>query len=212
MKNTQEFTDDEERFFADFIKHIGDYVRREKRKTVSISVGADGTPVIKAPMRHPALSSVAEFASGKKKWIIGKRRLMLSSAENARLAGGPLTPSEALELMDRAKDYIPGRVALYAPTVGVQYGKLGFRFMKSRWGSCSPSGDLHFNVLLMLADPDVIDSVVVHELCHIGEMNHSKRFYDRILKVMPDYFEREEKLIKNGRSLIMRMPRKNDDN
>ena len=69
-------------------------------------------------------------------------------------------------------------------------------------GSCSSKGNLNFNCLLMLAPPKVLDSVVVHELCHRKEMNHSKRFYAEVLRVFPDYWAQDKWLKENGNILM----------
>ncbi|MBQ0100131.1 MAG: M48 family metallopeptidase, partial [Lachnospiraceae bacterium] len=61
---------------------------------------------------------------------------------------------------------------------------------------------LNFNCLLMLAPPEVMDSVVVHELCHLKQMNHSKKFYDEVLRVMPDYRARQKWLKEHGAELL----------
>ena len=98
--------------------------------------------------------------------------------------------------------YIPGRVACYAPIVGVTYGKITFRIYKSKWGSCKADGSLAFNILLMLTPDEIIDSVIVHELCHRLEMNHSGRFYRQVYRVCPDYDERY-RWLKNHRDEIM---------
>ena len=79
------------------------------------------------------------------------------------------------------------------------------RVMKTRWGSCSSKGNLNFNCLLMLAPPEVLDSVVVHELCHRKHMNHSAAFYAEIDRVFPDYKIHHAWLKKNGRALMNRV-------
>lgn len=117
----------------------------------------------------------------------------------------PLTSEEIRELADKALNVIPERVAYYAPKVGVTYGRITIRNQRTRWGSCSAKGNLNFNCLLMLTPPEVIDSVVVHELCHRKEMNHSKRFYDEVLRVYPNYFECDRWLKKNGGAIMRRM-------
>ena len=119
----------------------------------------------------------------------------------------PITYDEVKKLADEALKYIPERVKFYAPKVGVTYGKITIRNQRSRWGSCSSKGNLNFNCLLMLTPPEVIDSVVVHELCHRKEMNHSDKFYAEILKVFPDYWKWNKWLKENGNLLIKRMMR-----
>ena len=100
---------------------------------------------------------------------------------------------------------IPGRVAHFAPLVGVTYGRITVRNQRTRWGSCSSKGNLNFNCLLMLAPPGILDYVVVHELCHRKEMNHSPKFWAEVAKVMPDYKERQKWLRTEGSSIMRRM-------
>ena len=79
------------------------------------------------------------------------------------------------------------------------------RAQRTRWGSCSSSGNLNFNCLLALVPPAVLDYVVVHELCHRLEMNHSPRFWQEVGRVMPDYEEHKKWLRENGAELIERL-------
>lgn len=116
-----------------------------------------------------------------------------------------MPPEELKTLTDRAKQVFPARVAYYAPLVGVSYGRITVRHQRTRWGSCSSKGNLNFNCLLMLAPPEVIDSVVVHELCHRKVMNHSKRFYAEVLRVFPEYRKWQKWLRLNGSALMRRM-------
>ena len=90
------------------------------------------------------------------------------------------------------------RVAYYAEKLGVSYGKITLRQQKTRWGSCSSEKNLNFNWKLILAPPEVLDYVVVHELCHLKEMNHSKAFWDEVGKVMPEYETYKLWLKENG--------------
>ena len=84
-------------------------------------------------------------------------------------------------LADQAVKTIPERVRYYAPLIGVTYGKITIRNQRTRWGSCSSKGNLNFNCLLMLAPPEALDSVVVYELCHRKEMNHSKMKWNQLM-------------------------------
>jgi predicted metal-dependent hydrolase len=87
--------------------------------------------------------------------------------------------------------------------VGVDYRRITIRSQKTRWGSCSSSGNLNFNCLLLLAPPEVLDYVVVHELCHRKEMNHSPRFWAEVGRVLPDYKKRNKWLKENGSRLML---------
>ena len=84
----------------------------------------------------------------------------------------------------------------------VTYGRITIRDQKSRWGSCSGKGNLNFNWRLILAPEEVLDYVVVHELAHRLEMNHSVRFWGHVERVLPDYKDRRLWLRKNGDGLM----------
>lgn len=90
-------------------------------------------------------------------------------------------------LVGQAQAYLPGRVAEFAPRVGVKPQGFSVRFYKSRWGSCNRRGELQFNWLLMMAPPAVVDYVVVHELAHLRHFDHSPAFWQVVREVMPDY-------------------------
>ena len=86
----------------------------------------------------------------------------------------------------------------------MEYGRVTIRAQRTRWGSCTARGDLSFNCLLMLAPPEAIDSVVVHELCHRRHMDHSPAFYTEVLRAFPDYHEWQRWLKENGPVLLAR--------
>ncbi len=118
------------------------------------------------------------------------------------------TPEEIkrLSVMDKrfrsaAKEYFPKRVAYYHQQTGGNYTKITIRDQKTRWGSCSSSGTLSFNYRLMYAPPRVLDYVVVHELCHLTHMNHSKDFWNMVASIMPDYKSYRQWLKDHGREL-----------
>ena len=85
--------------------------------------------------------------------------------------------------------------------MGVSYERVSIRAQKTRWGSCSGNGNLSFNWKLSLVPDEILDYVVVHELAHRKEMNHSPRFWAVVEKELPDYRERREKLKKMGKQL-----------
>jgi predicted metal-dependent hydrolase len=105
-------------------------------------------------------------------------------------------------LVTRAKRVIPVKVRKFAELIGVTYGRITIRNQKTRWGSCSAEGNLNFNCVLMRAPEEIVDYVVVHELCHRIHMNHSKAFWGEVEKVIPDYKERRNWLRDNEKELM----------
>ena len=177
-------------------------VIRSDRKTFAIQI-KNNKLIVRAP-RSASDAAITELLRKNQKWIdthIKKAQARQAAAESCR----KLTDNELRELAEMAREEIPRRVAYYAPIVGVDYGRITIRCQKTRWGSCSAKGNLNFNCLLMLAPPDVLDSVVVHELCHRLEMNHSERFYAQVLRVFPRYYECRKWLKDNGASLMARL-------
>lgn len=117
-----------------------------------------------------------------------------------------MTEEELRALTEQAKPVFFARVGFYAPIVGVSVGRITVRHQKSRWGSCSSKGNLNFNCLLLLAPPEVLDLVVVHELCHLKVMNHSKAFYEELERAYPEWKTWRQWLKDNGAALIARLP------
>ena len=113
-----------------------------------------------------------------------------------------MTREKVIALAEEALKVIPERVEYFAKVIGVTYGKITIRNQKTRWGSCSSKGNLNFNCLLMLAPSEVLDYVVVHELCHRKQMNHSKAFWAEVEKVCPDYKAAKKWLKEEGSQLI----------
>ncbi len=175
---------------------------RSDRKPLGMQI--KGTELIVRAPRRATQKQIDAFVNSNAAWIdrnLNKAEKQQSAAEKQ----GALAEKEIRELAEKAKKYIPQRVAYYAPKIGVTYGRITIRSQRTKWGSCSSAGNLNFNCLLMLTPPEVIDSVVVHELCHRREMNHSERFYREVLRVFPDYKKWHGWLKKNGGVLLRRM-------
>ena len=176
---------------------------RSDRKTLSMELRGE-TLIVRAP-RHMSEAVIRQFIRDHEGWIAKARAKQERAA--ARTAGvAKLTAEELEELADAALADIPERVRRYAGQVGVTYGRITIRAQRTRWGSCSAAGNLNFNCLLMLAPPEVRDSVVVHELCHRKEMNHSRRFYAEVYRVFPEYDRWHGWLNEHGAALQARLP------
>ena len=179
-------------------------VIKSKRKTIAIQVNSDLSVTVRAPYGITE-KYIEEFLNKNEIWIskqvheikVKKKSIESRDAEN-------ITLDKIKALADQALEIIPARVEYFAKIIGVTYGNITIRNQKTRWGSCSSKGNLNFNCLLMLAPPEVLDYVVVHELCHRKQMNHSKAFWTEVEKVFPDY-KKSIKWLKEEGSQIMYM-------
>ena len=173
---------------------------RSHRKTVSVRVTPEGEVEVRAPRLY-ARYKIEAFLRQKEPWIQAQLRRRSAAARVQ-----PLTAQEHQALAETAKKWFSEKTAYYAPLVGVTYGRITIRTQHTRWGSCSAKGNLNFNCLLMLAPEAVRDYVVVHELCHRKEMNHSKAFWAHVERVLPDYRQSRKWLKDNGAALMAKRP------
>ena len=180
---------------------------RARRRSFSLRM-KDGIFICRAPLFAPK-SEIQAFLGKNALWM--EKRLAEQAAREKLLAEeGAFTEEELSAMKEKAKKLIPERVAYYAPLVGVKIGRISIRAQKTRWGSCSAAGNLNFNCLLILAPLPVLDSVVVHELCHMKEMNHSARFYAEVLRVFPEYDKWHAFLKKEGEKWLIRLPNRSN--
>lgn len=179
------------------------HIIRSNRKTLGVQVNSDGIIIVRSPLRLSE-SYIDNFLKEKAEWIA--RHIVLVKEESKKRSDiQKFTRDEIEDMGQKALEIIPERVKHYAEIIGVTYGNITIRNQKTRWGSCSSKGNLNFNCLLVLTPPEVLDSVVVHELCHRRHMNHSKDFYAEVYKAFPEYDKWNKWLKDNGSSLINRM-------
>lgn len=179
-------------------------VIRSKRKTIAVQIKPDGTVVVRVPkwMRE---RDIENFVQEKRAWIEKHQRLVRERQAQVQQAE-PFTEEELRALVKQAREVITQKVRYYAPLVGVDYGSVAIRRQRTRWGSCSSKGNLNFNCLLALLPEEVIDYVVVHELCHRKQMNHSPQFYREVERVFPEYRKWQKWLKENGSVYLGRLP------
>lgn len=176
---------------------------RSRRKTVALQIAEDGHLIVRAPLRC-SNKDIISFIEKSEKWIqTYTAKVLQHNRELEQLE--PFTEQDIRDMAQKALEVIPERVKYYADKLGVTYGRITIRNQRTKWGSCTSKGNLNFNCLLMAAPSEVLDSVVVHELCHRLYMNHSKVFYASIYRVFPDYDRWNKWLKDNGRLLIKRM-------
>ena len=179
---------------------------RSRRKSIALEIDRNLQVLVRAPYQMP-IEEIRRFVAEKESWIEKHlQEMQMRKQEYERTAGTEkLSMEEIRQLAEEALKVIPVRVAYYAPLVGVTYGRITIRNQRSRWGSCSGKGNLNFNCLLMKVPPEVLDYVVVHELCHRKEMNHSAGFWAEVERVLPDYKKQRRWLKEHGNSIIESM-------
>lgn len=157
--------------------------------------------VVRAPIRM-AQYRIEQFVQEKSAWINKHLEQAKARRQNAL---PPLSIEQKNQLKTDAKAYLSDCTAKYAAVMNVTYSGIRLGFQRTRWGSCSSKGMLSFNCLLMLCPPQVRDYVVVHELSHRKEMNHSARFWAIVERYVPDYKLCRKWLRTNGQALMSRI-------
>lgn len=155
---------------------------RSDRRSVGIEVGRDARVKVRVPrkMTDEQISEVIEKYS---EWIDKK----LAQAVNRRDIFCDNGERDTLELISTAKNYIPERVRYWSGVMELFPSGVKITRAKTRYGSCSPTNSLCFSCYCMRLKKHEIDYIIVHELAHIKEKNHSNRFYSIIEKYLPDY-------------------------
>ena len=171
---------------------------RSARKTVAIRITPEGEVLLCCPNRMPKREAVA-FLESKRRWIEDHLARLPEPQQK-------LTEQEVKALARQAAADLPPRVEAAAKRMGITYGRITVRSQRTRWGSCSAKGNLNFNCLLMLCPEEVREYVVIHELCHRLELNHSPRFWALVAEYCPDHIRLRNWLKDNGGSLIARLP------
>jgi predicted metal-dependent hydrolase len=167
----------------------------------------DGTLLARAPYLMPE-SVIRAFVRQNGDRIEAWKKKLDAAEKKAEASGLPdrFTKEDLRRLAKDASKVIPEWVRHYAEQSGISYGRITIRAQRTRWGSCSAKGNLNFNCLLMLTPQAVIDSVVVHELCHRRHMDHSPAFYNEVRRMYPEYDRWNRWLKKNGQALLKRLP------
>ncbi|MBR6510374.1 MAG: M48 family metallopeptidase [Clostridia bacterium] len=174
-------------------------VIRSGRKSIAIEIKDDGKVIIRAPFFVSDLK-IEQLLMKKKNWILKHINLLENQAEIRKIS-----EEEHKLLFKSAKENIPQMVQFYAEKMGVSYNGIRIKSQKTRWGSCSAKNNLNFNCLLMLCPKNVREYIVVHELCHLKELNHSKRFWKLVETYFPDYKIAKLWLKENGKQIISKI-------
>lgn len=164
---------------------------RSDRRTLGLEVTPEFEVVVRAPRRLPQ-SEIHRFVEQHTGWI--RRKLEEQQRRCEAAQAWQVTPEQERELRRQAAEWLPRRVAHFAPLMQVTPTGVKITSAQKRWGSCSGKNSLCFSWRLMLLSPEAIDYVVVHELAHIRHHNHSREFWAFVREILPDYQVRQRLL------------------
>lgn len=164
------------------------FLRYKRQKYMRLTVHSDATLTVTAP-KWVRLAEVEAFIKKQGKWI-------LQSLEKYRSDGAFLGGSRAeyMRFKERARALAHHRLRYFNQHYGFSWKRVSIRDQRTMWGSCSAEGNLNFNYKIALLPPELADYVIVHELCHLKEMNHSKAFWDLVAETIPDHHARRKAL------------------
>lgn len=167
-------------------------VRSHRTKRVSLRIVGPLAIRVTAPRLIPELF-ITTFVQSKVDWI---------KAHLPTAVQSPTVKHDESLLRVKARNLIRTRLDHYNQIYGYRFKRITIRDQKTRWGSCSSSGTLSFNYKLALLPLELVDYVVVHELCHLKQMNHSRAFWDLVAKTLPHYPMLIRQLRKHEKTLM----------
>ncbi len=171
------------------------YIKSDQIGRVSIVIGSSSEVTVKMPL-GASLERARRFAESKREWI--EKTLAKFKRREKRQEGALKLPkgnkADLKIYKAEAKKLVEEKLLDFNKSYGFQYKKITIRNTKSRWGSASKKGNLSFNYRIAMLPPELADYLVVHELCHLGEMNHSANFWSLVATTIPDYKKRRKDL------------------
>lgn len=194
-----------------------DQLIKSKRRTISLQIKPDGALIVRVPLRVD-MKRVYNFIKEKNKWIITKQSEIKNKflqREQLRSELGAPGLNEVLFLGEKIKlelkkselilwykrealKHLSARVDFFTKKFFLNYSRVKINSAKTRWGSCSSRGNINFSWRLIMAPPQVVDYVVIHEIAHLKHKNHSQKFWNFVAEMMPDFAQHRKWLKKHG--------------
>ncbi len=177
------------------IKHQGQELvfnikRRARIRYVRLSIDSAGTLTLTAPKSYPFFL-LKLFVTKKWSWILEKSEQKKNSKS---LLAIKHTKAEINHYKKITKLLVLERLKYFNQYYNFNFKNISVRDQKSRWGSCSSRGNLNFNYRLSLLPLELADYIIVHELCHLQEMNHSNNFWQLVAQTQPNYQQLKKQL------------------
>lgn len=175
-----------------------EYTLNVSRRTRRIRVSAYPGGEIKVSVPNGLLlGTLEDFLRKKAKWILSKQDYLKQFP--AYVKGG--NAAEFKQYKTQALELAKARLEHFNQHYGFTYHKVTIKNHKSLWGSCSKRGNLNFNYKIALLKPEACDYIIVHELCHLKEFNHSSRFWALVGETIPNYKQIRASLKKSGMNM-----------
>ncbi len=163
-------------------------------KRLRLSVYCDGVFVVTTP-RNLHSNVIEKFIIKKSQWVLDKIDYFSSFVNLFKLKN---TKADFIKYKEVAQKLAEAKVTKFNKIYKFKFNKINVKNQKTRWGSCSRKGNLNFNYKIALLPERLAEYIVVHELCHLGEFNHSYKFWNLVAKTIPGYLEIKEDLKRSG--------------
>lgn len=160
-------------------------------KHLRLTVFPDGRIVVSGP-QNLSVEKINRFVAEKQDWI--KRSLNKFACRTVSPHKIKSSRTEYKKYKEIARDIVTRKILYWNKYYGFTVGNISIKNQKTRWGSCSRKGNININYKIALLPDHLADYLIVHELCHIGQFNHSQRFWDLVAKTIPDYVDKVKEL------------------
>lgn len=165
--------------------------RSKKARNLRLTVNLEGNLTVTVPWLYP-LWSARKFIRRKNDWILKNIEKFKNRKESSLLLKADKKDYEKLK--EKARVLVYNKIAEFNKFYGFEYNRIAIRNQKSRWGSCSAKKNLNYNFRIVLLPEDLANYIIVHELCHLKEMNHSRRFWKLVERTIPNHKEARKQL------------------
>ena len=177
-------------------KKISYSVKKSGRaKRMRIAVYCDGSVVVTSP-QNVLEGTIKKFLHLKSSWIFRKLDFFSKIEIHPDIAAS--SKDHFLQHKDNALTRVKDRVNHFSHLHDFRPQEIRVKPLKTKWGSCSVKRNLNFNYKVLFLGDELCDYIVVHELCHLNEMNHSRTFWRQVEKILPEYRSIREELRKTG--------------
>lgn len=169
-------------------------LRKNRRiKNLRLTIYCDGSFAVSAP-RRLALGDIENYILQKSEWVLAKLKIFKSRAKDNIFSG--TSAKDYAQLKEVALKLAQKKVAQFNQWYDLSYRRISIRNQKTRWGSCSRVGNLNYNYKIALLPEKLADYIIVHEMCHLKEFNHSRRFWEAVAQTLPDFKQRRKEIRK----------------